>query len=298
MRSLILLAALGGQAASPEATDPARFFDYNPRASLEIEVGAKETVEGIEVQAISYASPKGGRVPGYLVTPIGKGPFAGIVFMHWGQGDRTEFLSEALLFARAGAVSLMIDAPHHRPKAKSFRSVAEPEKARDAYIQLVIDLRRGVDLLLARPEVDRERIGYVGHSLGATWGGALAGVEKRIATYVLMGGLPSLTDILGDDSYARMLQSAFSREQLEKYVQVLSPLNLERLVGRAVPGSIFFQFARRDRFISDKAAAAYIKAAGGNQEARWYFTSHEFNDPQSPNDRFDWLKKKLRLAAP
>jgi dienelactone hydrolase len=292
-----LLATLGLQEASA-ASDPARWFDYDSSAPLALESGPVESIEGVNVQEISYASPKGGRVSGYLVAPPGTGPFAGIVFMHWGQGDRTEFLSEAVLFARAGAVSLMIDAPYNRPEGKPFAFVAQPEIERDSYVQLVIDLRRGVDLLVARPDVDRERIGYVGHSLGATWGGALAGLEKRVAAYVLMGGLPSLTDVLGDDRYARLLQSLFSREQLEKYVEVLSPLNPEHLVGRAAPGSIFFQFASHDRFISEKAAAAYAKAAGPSHELRWYFTSHEFNDPRSSGDRFEWLKKKLRLTEP
>ncbi len=33
---------------------------------------------------------------------------------------------------------------------------------------MVVDLRRAVDVLMARKEVDSKRIGYVGHSLGAT----------------------------------------------------------------------------------------------------------------------------------
>lgn len=40
---------------------------------------------------------------------------------------------------------------------------------------------------------------------------------------------------------------------------------------------------------------AALEVEMGAQE---YFTSHEFNDPQSPRDRFEWLKKKLRLAGP
>ncbi len=75
-----------------------------------------EKLSGISVHDISYASPKGGRVPAYLVVPDGKGPFAAIEFVHWGQGDRTEFLSEALLYAKSSAVSLLIDAPYNRPE--------------------------------------------------------------------------------------------------------------------------------------------------------------------------------------
>jgi cephalosporin-C deacetylase-like acetyl esterase len=215
--------------------------------------------------------------------------------MHWGQGDRTEFLSEAVVLAKRGSVSIMIDAPYHRTDIESYSFVAEPEKEREGYIQLVTDLRRAFDILAARKDVDPKRIGYVGHSLGATWGGALAGIDNRFAGYVLMGGLPRLTDILGDDSYAKLLQQAFTREQLEHYIEVLSPINPEIFVGRAAPASLLFQFARHDRFISETMARDYVKAAGDSHEVKWYFTSHEFNDAQSPRDRMEFLAKKLSL---
>jgi dienelactone hydrolase len=255
-------------------------------------------VDGATVHDVSYASPKGGRVPGYLVVPPGPGPFAGVVFVHWGQGDRTEFLSEAVGLAKAGVVSLMIDAPYHRPEAKSYKSVIEPEKERDEYVQLVVDARRAVDVLASRPHVDKSRLGYVGHSLGATWGGPFAAVEKRVKAFVLMGGLPRLTDVLGDEPFAKMMQKAFTREQLEAYIKVLAPVDPDCFVGGAEPESILFQFAKHDRFISEKAANDYVKAAGKPQQVRWYFTSHEFNDAQSPVDRREFLARRLGFKAP
>jgi dienelactone hydrolase len=297
MRTGLLLSmiALALRGQSTPGDEPARFFAYDASASIDLRVTSEENVQGVTVQDVQYASARTGRVPAYLVLPSGEGPFAGVVFMHWGQGDRTEFLSEAVLLAKAGAISLMIDAPYHRPDVESAAFAAEPEKERDGYIQLVADLRRGFDLLAKRKDVDPKRLGYVGHSLGATWGGALAGLEKRASAYVLMGGLPRLTEVLGDDPYALLMQKAFTREQLERYVEVLSPINPDRLVSRAAAGSILFQFARHDRFISETMASLYVKAAGPPHEVRWYFTSHEFNDSDSPRDRFEFLRKKLGL---
>jgi dienelactone hydrolase len=290
----LLLAVLGRPVQAP--SDPAQVFEYDRAPAIELEIRSEETVDGVVVQDVSYRSAKKGRVPGFLVVPPGQGPFGGIVYMHWGQGDRTEFLSEAVLLGKRGAVSLLIDAPYHRPDAEPYQFVAEPEAERDAYIQLVADLRRGFDLLSARKDVDAKRIGYVGHSLGATWGGALAGIDPRFTAYVLMGGLPRVTDVLGDDSYAKLMQRAFTREQLERYVSVLSPIDPEHFVGRAARGSILFQFARHDRFISEAAAREYVKAAGDSHDVRWYYTSHEFNDPESPRDRMEFLEKRLLLS--
>jgi dienelactone hydrolase len=287
---------LAGVVARPlGAAETAHPFTYEEKAPLDFRDAGQEAVDSATVHDVSYASPKGGRVPGYLVVPPGAGPFAGIVFVHWGQGDRTEFLSEAVGLAKAGVVSLMIDAPYHRPEAKSYKSVVEAEKERDEYVQLVVDARRAVDVLVSRPDVDKSRLGYVGHSLGATWGGPFAAVEKRVKAFVLMGGLPRLTDLLGDEPFAKMMQKAFTREQLESYIKVLAPIDPDRFVGGAEPESILFQFAKHDRFISEKAANDYVKAAGKPQQVRWYFTSHEFNDPQSPVDRREFLARKLGL---
>jgi len=295
---LSMMGLLASVAASVTAAEPTHPFTYDDKVPLDFRDLGQEAVEGVGVHDVSYASPKGGRVPGYLAVPSGSGPFAGIVFVHWGQGNRTEFLSEAVGLAKSGVVSLMIDAPYHRPEAESFSFVTKPEKERGEYIQLVVDARRAVDVLLSRPDIDKARLGYVGHSLGATWGGPLAAVEKRVKAFVLMGGLPRITDVLGDDPFAKLMQKAYTREQLEGYVKVLAPMDPEHFVGGAEPESILFQFARHDRFISEKAANDYVKAAGKPQQVRWYFTSHEFNDPQSPIDRREWLARKLGFKAP
>lgn len=280
--------------APPAPAQALAIFDYDAKQAVDYQEHGRETVEGASVADVSYASPRGGRVPGYLVVPPGSGPFAAVLFMHWGQGDRTEFLSEAVSYAKSGVVSLMIDAPYQRPDAKDFAYIADAAAERDMYVQLVVDLRRGVDVLLARPDVDPKRLAYVGHSLGATWGGALAGVEKRIGSFVLMGGLPRISDVLGDGYVAKRLQKGFKREQLQAYADAVAPIDPERFVGHAGADRLLFQFALHDRYISAKAAADYEKAAGARPSKR-YFTSHEFNDEDSARDRRAWLFARLAL---
>jgi hypothetical protein len=59
-------------------------------------MGDTETVEKIKVTVISYDSPKIGRVPGFLALPYGKGPFGGIVYIHWSEENRGEWLAEGV----------------------------------------------------------------------------------------------------------------------------------------------------------------------------------------------------------
>src|SRR5258707_5891127 len=185
--TLLLSLALAAQTGDKPATDflaAAHLFEYDAKQPLEIHEKVLEEFEGGTLHDITYTSPKGGPVGAYLVVPKGKGPFAAILFGHWGNGTRAEFIPEAKIYAKAGAVSLLPDYPWDRsqPWYKSLDHTDKPELDRDTEIQAVIDLRRGIDLLLARPDVDPERLAYVGHSYGAQWGSILSALDKRMKT--------------------------------------------------------------------------------------------------------------------
>jgi len=170
----------------------AQHFDYDRTAPLDVQESATHHRAGFTMREISYASPRGGRVPASLVIPAGAGPFPAILFGHWMKPgsplmNRGEFLEETTLLARAGAISILIDAPLVRPGAVEDKA---PLSGQDGAVteQQVVDFRRAIDLLLSRDDVDPKRIAYVGHSFDAKVGAILSGVEKRISTFVLMAG--------------------------------------------------------------------------------------------------------------
>jgi cephalosporin-C deacetylase-like acetyl esterase len=285
--------------AAETVADAAKVFAYDATKPLNLTIGKSETLaSGITVSEVFYDSPKGGRVPGYLVVPPGKGPFPAIVYMHWGQGNKGEFLSEAVEMAHRGAMGVMIDAPYWRPDVPPPAKGKEAESERDAYIQMVVDLRRAVDVLISRKDVDAERIGYVGHSLGATWGAPLAAAEKRIKVFVLMGGLPKVPPDWDDTSFYQQVQRATTpRAEFDKEAEVLAPIEPERFAARTGPAKIYFQWAQHDMYISQKSADEYFNVVGGPKEQKWYFTSHEFNDSESRSDRASWLIRALGMNA-
>ena len=169
-------AGLVVQAETPSFAEASKPFQYDSSAPLDLKEVSVEPREGAIAHEVSYASPKGGAVTAFIVIPEGKGPFAGIVYQHWGFGNRNEFLPETLLMAKAGAVCISVDGPWNRPGKDPVEAqithFTHPEIDRDSYVQTVIDLRRAVDVVLSRPGVDPKRIGFVGHSFGATWGGS------------------------------------------------------------------------------------------------------------------------------
>lgn len=284
-------------AQTSSAADASKVFAYDATKPLNFAVGKTETpARGVTVFEISYDSPKGGRVPGYLVVPAGKGRFAAVVYMHWGQGNKTEFLSEAVKMAQRGAIGIMIDAPYWRPDVPPPAKGKEAEAERDGYIQMVVDLRRAIDLLVARKDVDPERIGYVGHSLGATWGVPLAAAEKRIRVLVLMGGLPKVPPDWDDDSFYQQAQRATTpRAEFDKEAAVLGPIEPEKFGANTGPAKVYFQWAQHDMYISRQSADEYFDAVAGPKQQKKYFTSHEFNDAESKSDRRSWLMHALGM---
>jgi hypothetical protein len=301
---LALFLAHPGVARALEAGAPGdwqRLFGYDSRQPLETKLTLLYERKGVRTYDLLYASPKGGMVTGYLVAPSGKGPFAGIVFGHWGPGDRTEFLPEASVYAAAGAVSVLIDYPWNRPapwRRPQGQGLGEPEKDRDSWIHAVVDLRRAIDVLAARSDVDAARLGYVGHSYGAQWGAILAAVDDRVRAAVLMGGVADVDAIIVESNEPDIvsLRERTSKADLERNLEINRPFDAIRYVPFAAPTPLLFQFARHERYIGEASMKRYSEAASEPKDVRWYDTGHDLNDPRALADRAGWLAPKLGLA--
>jgi dienelactone hydrolase len=264
-------------------------FDYDPNAPLEVQESSAEKRGAAIIRDISYASPTRGRVSAYLTEQAEKSRCPAIIFLHWGQGDRASFLSEALAYAESGVASLLIDESplRHFPMPNQMT----PDGARAYVVQCVTDLRRGVDLLVSRNSIDADRIGYVGHSLGASMGGQFAGVEKRVKAHILMAGYADMSRHIAE------MSQRFFQTPREGFLRVVEPLDGVHFVGDAAPSAILFQFAQRDEVITKDDAALYFDAARQPKEIRWYDAGHEFNHA-ALIDRAAWLGEKLGFRPP
>lgn len=262
-------------------------FDYDAAAPLDIaEVGVEYRGE-VAVHDISYASPLGGRVTAYLVVPPGAGPFAAVLFHHPGDGSRASMLEEAITLANYGVVGLLIDAPWARPEPWRRELNYVPENDRAVLIQNVVDMRRGIDLLVARQDVDRERIGFIGYSYGAHMGGVLSGVETRVRAYVFMAGMPSYRERIPSH-----IAAALSAEHLAAYRTLVGPLDAFRYVGHAAPAALLYQCARHDEILDEALSLRFYEAGSEPKEIMWYDAGHSLNE-QAFADRLQWLGEHL-----
>lgn len=298
--SLLLLLCLITTSFSQESYDKlVRRFDYDKSTPLDIKQNGVEERDGVKIYDISYASLKGGRVPAYLVVPKDRGRFAAIIFGHWAMPgspvmNRTEFLEEAVAYARAGAVSLLTDAPLARPGFKPSTQPFDPQDVA-VYFQQVMDMRRGLDLLLARKDVDPARIAYVGHSYNANVGGVLTGVEKRIKTFVLMAG--SLSDAEGlrsNDPGMVKLRQLVGEEKIEQIIAETSWLDPANYLGHAAPSSVLLQYGLKDGPNGEARGRHYFSLVSEPKELKLYDAGHALN-AEARRDRYEWLRKQINL---
>lgn len=295
-RLLLLIAsvfAVSSAAALPAKQlekNRARLFAYDASVAFDLKEESAKVQDGVTIKDVNYAAyaPKHGRIKAYVVQPSGKGPFAGILFFHWlgdEKSDRTEFLDEAVALAKQGTTSLLIQG--------YFPWLEMPTDGQTDHQQVIdqtIEVRRGLDLLLSQPKVDKRRIGFVGHDYGSMFGTIASGVDKRVKTYVLVAGMGSFSD------WSLKYWKGPSKKGAEVYKQAVKDVDPIGYVSHAGPASLLFQFANNDKYISKAMADEFFAAASKPKEVKWYDATHDLNIDAARNDRRAWLTRQLRLG--
>ena len=311
---LILLAACGAPAVAPPTLQPTftvaptfaptatempgtyeqnvHLFAYEADSVVAVTEESVQQEEGYTVHDISYPSPKGGDVPAYLVVPEGPGPFAGILLMHGSSGSRSSMLPLAKDLVHTGAVVLTVSAPSARLPGRDW--ITFTPRDREEQIQLMVDLRRGVDLLISHEKVDPSRIGYIGYSYGAAMGGLLAGLEPRIKAYGLMVGDGGLVNHFTEEDGATGGFEQFDPATREQWLAAMEPIEPIHYVGHASPSALYFQNARYDSSVTEEDALAYQAAGSEPKKVQWYESGHGLPE-QAFVDMAAWLAEQIGI---
>jgi dienelactone hydrolase len=148
------------------------------------------------------------RVPAILYLPAqpqGKIPALFVVNGHGGDKYTWYAFYSGILYARAGAAVLTYDPigegernrQHQSGTRAHDRKVDPPEVARRLGGLFMTDVMQAVSYLARRPEVDPQRIGAMGYSLGSFVLALAGAVEPRLRACVLTGG----GNLDGSDGY-------------------------------------------------------------------------------------------------
>ena len=266
-------------------------FAYDVSAPLNLQKAVESTNNGVEVSTISFSSPDGGSVTGLLFDPVTRsGLRPGIVLMHGMPGSARVMAGQGQALAAHGAVVIAIDAPFARRAGEPVRLSTED---RVEQIQLIKDLQRAVDVLRARPNVDDERIAYLGISYGGAMGALFVGIERRLKAAVLVvgdGGLVSHFTGPEDMNFLAGLSCATRAN----WFRAMAPIEPIRFVPNASPTPLLLQNGRVDNLVPAADAEDLHTAAPQPKTLLWYNAGHGLNQ-QALLDRHEWLNEQIGL---
>jgi dienelactone hydrolase len=289
----ILAAPACGATTGVQDDLPVGLFAYDRGLPLDVQETPDSERETVRVSRMSFASPGGGRVTGLLAVPTSGGPHAGVVVMHGLPGTAENAMTnQGLEIAARGAVVIAIDAPWARRGGLPDFTIRDSVEQ----VQLIQDLRRAVDVLVARPDVDAGRLAYVGGSYGGAMGALFAGIERRVRAVVLIvpdGGLVAhFTDAAGSPTGPLARATAEARA---RWLSAMRPIEPIRFIARAAPTPLLFQNGRRDQAVTVDDAEALHAAAREPKTVQWYDAGHGLT-PEARSDRVSWLVERLGMG--
>lgn len=264
-------------------------FSYDRQIPYDMRLVSSRESEGVVVENLTFAMPSGLRRAAYRVRPVAPGRCPAVLYVHWYEpGDptsrRSEFLEEARTMARRGCISLLVETIWSDDDFFIKRTQADDEKLS---VQAAVELRRSLDFLLDDPQVDQQRVGFVGHDFGAMYGILMGCVDARPACYALLAGTARFSDWF---LYYPRLEGA----ERERYIEQMTWLDPITHVGKLAPAALFFQFGDNDPHVPVERARALFEAACQPKQAAWYAAGHGLNE-QAAQERMAWLGEKLAL---
>jgi dienelactone hydrolase len=206
------------------------------RCPLAARLEERIELDGVVRERVTYETEEGERIPAYLFVPVGTSATErkrGIFAHHQHAGEFHLGKSEvaglagnpeqayALELARRGHVVLAPDAiafeergayggvlerpapgstpgPNAGAQRERFEFTKRILHGACLQTKMVWDMQRGLDYLVSRPEVDPERLGCIGHSLGGQQTLFLAALDPRVKAAVSSCGFASMATVLRD----------------------------------------------------------------------------------------------------
>lgn len=282
------------------------------RVPLDVEVISEEAADGYIRKRISFAPEANDRVPAWLLIPNGRtGKGSAMLCLHQtnnnGKGEPVglgglENLYYAHELAKRGFVCVVPDYP-------SFGDYRYDFKTQGAHyvsgsMKAIWNNVRAIDLLETLPEVDPERIGCIGHSLGGHNTLFTAAFDVRIKAAVTSCGFTAFHDYYNgnlagwtSDRYMPRIRDLYGNSPDRV------PFDFHEVLAAIAPRSIFvnapisdnnFENSGVRKVVAEATKAQEIYgAAGGIITARYPECGHDFPDDVR-EEAYQWLEERLK----
>jgi cephalosporin-C deacetylase-like acetyl esterase len=265
------------------------YYEYDFALPLKDSTKLLSDTLGYDLFYTTYKSVHDKTVTGLLSIPgkVSK-PVPVVILLH-GMGDRktVDYIQAGHdYFVNSGFAVLRIDIDNHGDRKVHDYDFDLTDGyrywTRDLVTQTVFDLRRSIDFLESRKEIDANRIGYFGISLGGIIGTIFSGVDKRVKAPVIALAGGNLNLMFGMD--------AMKDETLE-FFSIIDPINY---VAQIAPRPFLMINSENDEVIVPITSKLLFKEAKEPKEIIWYPSKHrdlpiEIAYPEG----IAWFKKYL-----
>jgi len=282
----LMVAANGTAAELPRAVSVSETFDNNP-FTYHIESPVRKP--GYSVYRLTYPSPivtdveQNNTIPAEYYVPDGVEPGGpkrpAVICLHILEGDFELVRLTCSVLASHGIPAIFFKLPYYgeRGLSEGPRALAaDPELFVAALDQALDDVRRTIDLLASRPEVDPERIGITGISLGGITAATAAAIDPRLSRAVLILAGGDLKTIIHHARETRELSDLIhrlppqERARVEQAIRAVDPLrHADRLRPRAKQGKVLMINAAEDEVIPPACSRQLASRLGISDQVIW-----------------------------
>jgi dienelactone hydrolase len=286
--------------------------DAGRKVPLEVKV-TEEVEEPLYVRRkLTFVADKGDRVPAYLLVPARRdGKLPAVLCLHQtgtgkaevvlaGRGD--ESMRYAAHLAERGYVTLAPDYPSFGEYRFDFRSAPYQSGSMKAVWNNI----RALDLLQSLPEVDGERIGCIGHSLGGHNTMFTAAFDTRIKALVSNCGFTSFPKYYGgnlagwtSDRYMPLIKTRFGLDP-EKvpfdFPEVVASFAPRAFLAVAPVGDDNFEVSGVKDCIAAARPVYQLLGAEDKLAATYPECKHSF-PAESRKVAYDWLDRWLKAKG-
>jgi len=269
INSALLICLFIGSCISKHELPVSLYYEYDHNLPLSDSVALIEKDDSRLIYSVSFASVNDKRVTGLLTIPSNSPKPSPVVILLHGKGDRktVDYIEAGhQYFYNAGYAVLRIDVDNHGERKKDDYEFSLTDGyrywTRSIITQTVFDLRRSNDFLSTRPEIDAQRIGFFGISLGGIIGTIFSGVDDRVKVPVIALAGGNLTLMFGIEAMSDETQYFFS---------MIDPINF---VEDIAPRPLLMINSENDEVIAPITSKMLFRKANKPKEIIWYPSKH------------------------
>lgn len=210
--------------------------------------------------------------------PRGEGPFPAFVVLHWLAGNFGALETFCTRLAEHDVATVMVWMPHYGPRRTDGRRMisTDIDETIANCLQASADARRAGHWLHQRPEIDPDRVGILGISLGSFIAAATAGLDDQFDMVIpIVGGGDLAATLMHDSREVRavrreLIEQGFTVESLREKLRPIDPITWAPRVAK----ERILMINMEDDQVVPRACTDALWEAFDRPEIKWYPGGH------------------------